>query len=105
MTESSLFEQFSGADLDRLIECIQKIRSEGLTLDKQCHAGVNPNSGNVYIYSEDWAGCVYCTIGLGVSWSYSCLECGEEFDFDTEAECRTYVEKHNYKCETCHTND
>lgn len=101
MTESNLFEQFQGADLDRLIECLKLVKAEGLKLNKYCQAGVNPNSGNVYIWSEDWAGCVYCSLGFNTAWSYSCPECGNECDFKTEAECREYAEKHDYKCESC----
>lgn len=96
-----LFEKFNGADLDRLIECIKRIKSEGLTLDKYSQAGVNKNSGNVYIWSEDWAGCIYCSIGFDVSWSYSCSNCGAEFDFETEQECREYAATHDFKCKSC----
>ena len=84
--ENNIFGQFNGADLDRLVECIKRVRAEGLKLDKYCQAGVNQSSGNVYIWSEDWAGCVYCSIGFDVSWSYSCGNCGQEYDFDTEKE-------------------
>ncbi len=105
MTTSNLFESFQGADLDRLTHCIQKVRAEGLTLDKYAQAGVNDNTGNVYIWSEDWAGCVYCSIGFDVSWSYSCPECGEEYDFDTEQECRDYADKHDSQCEACNTEE
>ncbi len=105
MTTENLFSQFSGADLDRLVECIKKIRAEGLEIDQYAQAGVNPTSGNVYIWSDYWAGCVYCSIGFDVSWSYSCPECGEEYDFDTEQECRDYQEKHNYECESCNNPD
>lgn len=97
----NIFGQFNGADLYRLVECIKRVRAEDLTLDKYSQAGVNSTSGNVYIWSEDWAGCVYCSIGFDVGWSYSCGECGEEYDFDTEHECRKYAEKHDYKCESC----
>lgn len=103
MTELNLFEKFQGADLDRLVACLQRIRSEGLSVDKYTQAGVNQSSGNVWIWSEDWAGCVYCSIGFDVSWSYSCPECGEEYDFDTEQECREYAEKNDgNKCESCY---
>lgn len=98
---NNIFEQFNGADLDRLIKCMDKVRAEGLKLDKYCQAGVNQSSGNVYIWSEDWAGCVYCSIGFDVSWSYSCPECGNEIDFATEQDCREYAEKHDYKCGSC----
>ena len=97
----NLFNTFNGADLDRLVKCIQLVRDEGLQLDKYCQAGVNQSSGNVYIWSEDWTGCVYCSIGMDTAWSYSCPECGEEHDFTTEQECREYAAKHDYKCESC----
>ena len=101
----NFFSQFSGADLDRFVECVKVVRAEGLTIDKYCQAGVNKNSGNVYIWSEDWAGCVYCSIGFDVQWSYSCAECGEEYDFETEQECREYAENHEYKCESCNPSE
>ena len=100
-TEQNLFDQFQCADLDRLVECIKRVRSEGLTIDKYAQAGVNQHSGNVYIWSEGWMGCVYCSIGFDVSWSYSCPECGEGYDFDTEQECREYAELHDGACEQC----
>ena len=101
MDNNNMFEQFDGADLYRLIKCTAKVRKEGLKLDKYCQAGVNQSSGNVYIWSEDWAGCVYCSIGFDVSWSYSCGNCGQEYDFNTEKECREYAEQHKYECESC----
>lgn len=99
--ENNLFAGLKGADIDRLMQCMDKVRAEGLKLDEYCQAGVNQSSGNVYIWSEDWAGCVYCAIGFDVSWSYSCGECGKEYDVNTEQECREYAETHNYKCESC----
>lgn len=97
----NFFDQFTGADLDRLVMCIKRVRSEGLVLNKYCQAGINQSSGNVYIWSEDWTGCVYCSIGMEVSWLYACPECGEEHDFDTAAECQYYAENHDYKCAAC----
>ena len=99
--DNNLFVTFNGADLDRIIMCLVGVRSEGLTVDKYCHAGINQHSDNVYIWSENWAGCVYCSIGFDVSWSYSCPDCGNEIDFDTEQDCREYAEKHDYKCKSC----
>ena len=98
---TNLFEQFEGADLDRLAECLKAIKEAGKSCDKYTQAGVNQSSGNVWVWSEDWPGCVYCSIGFDVSWSYSCGNCGQEYDFDTEKECREYAEKHDYKCESC----
>lgn len=101
----NIFAQFSGADLDRLIKCIEKVRAENLTLDSSCQAAINDNSGNVYIWSENWAGTVYCSIGFDVCWSYYCGNCGEEIDFDTESHCRTYAEDHDYQCASCRDTD
>ena len=100
---NNLFEQFQGADLDRLIDCIKAIRDAGLTIDKYTQAGVNENSGNVWIASEDWPGCVYCSIGFDVQWSYFCHECGEEHDFDTYREMESYASDNDYQhCHSCH---
>ena len=97
----SLFEQFQGADLDRLAECLKAIRLAGLSTSKYTQAGVNQNSGNVWVWDEDWAGCVYCSIGFDVQWSYSCPECGEEHDFDNYSEMEDYAQRYEGSCKTC----
>lgn len=97
----SLFEQFEGADLDRLVECLQAIKGAGKRVDKYTMAGVNQSSGNVWVASEDWPGCVYCSIGFDVAWSYSCPECGEEHDFDTFEEMEEYVSRYESSCKAC----
>ena len=104
MSELNLFENFQGADLDRLVECLKSVKDAGLKVDKYAQAGINQSSGNVYIWSEDWPGCVYCSIGFDVAWSYSCGECGNELDFETFHELEAYayaVMKHDDKCEAC----
>jgi len=104
MSELNLFEKFEGADLDRLIECLKAIKDAGLKVDKYCQAGVNQNSSNVWVWSENWPGCVYCSIGFDVQWSYSCGECGEEYDFETYHDLEEYADKcndHDQKCEAC----
>lgn len=100
----NLFSQFQGADLDRLIECLKAIKEAGLSADKHTQAGVNQGSGNVWVWSEDWAGCVYCSIGFDVAWSWSCGNCGEEYDFDSYAEMVAFVDEQNEKTdhEGCH---
>lgn len=103
--ENNLFEQFSGADLDRLAECIKAIRAAGLSTDKYTQAGVNQSSGNVWVWSEDWAGCVYCSIGFDVAWCYSCPECGEEHDFDSYEDLAHYAAKWAGECDACSTNE
>lgn len=97
----SLFEQFEGADLDRLIECLNAINAAGLRVDKYTQAGVNQNSGNVWIWSEDWSGCVYCSIGFDVAWCYSCPDCGEEHDFENYSEMTEYAERYSGCCKGC----
>jgi hypothetical protein len=97
----SLFEQFEGADLDRLVECLQAIKGAGMRVDKYTMAGVNQSSGNVWVMSEDWPGCVYCSIGFDVAWSYSCPECGEEHDFDTFEEMSEYASCYESSCKAC----
>lgn len=106
----NLFEQFEGADLDRLVECIKAIKAADLTIDKHTQAGVNANSGNVWVWNEDWAGCVYCSIGFNVAWSWSCPNCGEEWDFETYAEMDAHITKEHVaheaqddRCDHCRT--
>ena len=104
MSELNLFEKFEGADLDRLIECLKAVKDAGLKVDKYAQAGINQSSGNVYIWSEDWPGCVYCSIGFSVNWSYNCGECGEEYDFETYSDMCVYSDEcneHDQKCEAC----
>lgn len=98
---NNLFEQFQGADLDRLTDCIKAIRAAGLSIDKYTQAGVNESSGNVWVWSEDWPGCVYCSIGFDVQWSYPCSDCGEEHDFDSYDDMARYAAKWAAKCDAC----
>ena len=99
---TNLFEQFSGADLDCLADCLKAIRQAGLSITKYTQAGVNQNSGNVWVWDEDWAGCVACSIGFDVRWYHSCPECGAEYEFDTYTELQDYIEEHDGRCEACH---
>ena len=103
---NSMFEQFQGADLDRLADCLKAIKKAGLKTDKYTQAGVNQSSGNVWVWSEDWQGCVYCSIGFDVAWSWSCPNCGEEYEFDTYQELVAFVDDQNEKtdhegCDSC----
>lgn len=98
---SNLFEQFEGADLERLTDCLAAIRKAGKSVDRHTQAGVNQGSGNVWVWSEDWPGCVYCSIGFDVTWCYSCPECGEEHDFETFEEMEEYAERYPGACKAC----
>ena len=102
---TNLFEQFQGADIDRLTDCLKAIREAGLTMDKYTQAGVNQSSGNVWVCSEDWPGCVYCSIGFDVQWSYSCPDCGEEHDFESYDDMAHYAAKWSGECDACSTAD
>lgn len=97
----NLFEQFEGADLERLMECLAAIKQAGKRVDKHTQAGVNQNSGDVWVWNEDWPGCLYCSIGFDVSWCYSCSDCGEEHDFETFDEMADYAERYPGACKAC----
>lgn len=101
---TDLFQKFEGADIDRLVDCLKAIRIAGLNTTKYTQAGVNQSSGNVWVWDEDWAGCVACvacSIGFDVSWYHSCPQCGKEHKFDTYYELTDYVEKYNGDCHSC----
>ena len=89
---TNLFEQFEGADLDRLADCLKAIKKAGLRTSHWTQAGVNQSSGNVWVWDEDWIGCVFCSIGFDVAWMWSDPEDGEEFEFDTYDEMVEFVE-------------
>jgi hypothetical protein len=101
------FENLQGADIERLNECIKAIHKAGLSIGKNTQSGLNHNSGNVWVWDEDWgSGCVYCSIGFDVQWSWSCGDCGEEYDFDTYQEMIDFIDDQNEKtdysgCKTC----
>ena len=98
---TNLFEQFEGADLERLEDCLKAIRKAGLKVDKYTQAGVNQGSGNVWVWSEDWAGCVACSIGFDVFWVYSCPECGEEWEFEEYETMEQYASQFEGQCGQC----
>lgn len=93
--ENTFFSQFAGRDLERFIECLKAIKDAGLTTSPYTQAGINENSGNVWVWDEYWAGCVYCSIGFDVQWSWSCGNCGEEYDFDNYYELEEFVAEQN----------
>lgn len=101
----NLFEKFEGADVERLADCLIAIRKAGLKVDKHTQAGVNESSGNVWVWSEDWSGCVACSIGFDVFWVYSCRECGEEFEFHTYEELDDFLQDNWNDCPSCHIGE
>jgi hypothetical protein len=101
----NLFEQFQGADLERLADCLHAIKNAGLKTSKYTQAGINQNSGNVFVWSDDWEGAVACSIGFNVFWVYSCRECGEEFEFDSYIELEEFAKNNREDCTMCRTEE
>jgi len=104
--KSSLFEQFQGADLERLADCLHAIKNAGLSTSPYTQAGVNESSGNVWVWDESWVGCVACSIGFDVFWAWSCPNCGYESEFHTYTDLEEFVTEQNEKtdhegCEQC----
>lgn len=93
----NFFEQFQGADLERLADCLNAVRKAGLKTSKYTQAGVNQSSGNVWLWDESWTGCVACSIGFDVFWVWSCSNCGEESEFETYSELEEFVDEQNKK--------
>ena len=93
----NLFEQFQGADIERLADCLIAIRKAGLKTSKYTQAGVNNSSGNVWVCDESWTGCVACSIGFDVFWVWSCPNCGHETEFEEYTELEHFVEEQNEK--------
>ena len=102
---NNLFEQFQGADLDRLADCLTAIRKAGLSTSPYTQAGVNQDSGNVWVWDENWAGCVACSINFDVFWVYSCRECGEEFEFWTYTDLEEFSKSNLEDCTSCRTEE
>lgn len=93
----NFFEQFQGADLERLADCLNAVKKAGLKTSKYTQAGVNQSSGNVWLWDESWTGCVACSIGFDVFWVWSCSNCGEESEFRTYLELEEFVDEQNKK--------
>lgn len=64
------------------------------------HAAVNENSGNTYVWLEDYPVTPYIALSGGdkVCYSFSCPECGEEWNI-TEAKVK--AELYPKKCIAC----
>jgi hypothetical protein len=98
---TDLFNKFQGADLERLADCLVAIRKAVLDIGPNTQTGVNESSGNVWVWDEDWAGCVACSIGFDVFWVHSCRECGEEYEFETYQELEDFLQSNWSDCPAC----
>lgn len=99
---TNIFSEFQGADLERFTACLDAIRKAGLKTTKHTQSGINQGSGNVWVWDEDWQGCVACNIQFDVAWYWSCPECGEEYDFPTYAEVEAFAEANSEgHCPSC----
>ena len=97
-----LNQEFAGADIIRFNKCLEIIVRDGLKIGNHTQAGLNTSSGNVWVWDEDWAGCIYCSIGFDVAWCYSCPECGHEEDFDSYEALKKYADDWNHAaCGEC----
>lgn len=76
-------EKIEGQDLVRLNKCVAKSVRLKLAINKYTQCGVNQSSGNVWLWSEDWSGCIYCNIGMQVSVMFTCSNCGAEESVNT----------------------
>lgn len=84
--------------------CSYELRKAGLLITEAANIGrdvsgygqldVNPNSGNVYLWLEDYPNTMYISLGSDtIYYSYSCPECGNEWDVEHDQE--------EYACEEC----
>jgi formylglycine-generating enzyme required for sulfatase activity len=89
---NNIFEMFEGQDLKRFFECIKACTDAGLKPSKNTQYGLNHNSGNVWLWDEDWLGAVACSVNCDVAWYWSCPECGEEYSFTTYAALQNFAE-------------
>lgn len=96
-----MFSEFYGNDLLRLTSCIIAIRDAGLSTTKHTHFGINENSGNVWVWDEDWIGCVFCVLNGGVFWCLNCSNCGNEEIFDNYIEMTKYSLQNYDDCRIC----
>jgi len=93
-----------GADAERLADCIKFAAAQGLEITKHTQAGLNQNSGNVWLWDEDWPGCIYQDIGFsGACVSWHCGECGNEIDCKSMKEADKLNEQFNENehCSEC----
>ncbi len=99
-----IITDISGQDALRLCDCIEFASKQGLSIGEDTQVGINENSGNVWLWDEDWAGCIYQDIGFsGACFSWSCPDCGEEVDCANLSELnekQAYFEQHEC-CEAC----
>jgi hypothetical protein len=74
--------ELNGADVERLADCIKYASKHGLSIGENTQCGVNTSSGNVWLWDEDWQGCVYCSIGFNTAYIMTCSYCGFEDDVE-----------------------
>jgi len=98
-------------DLEKFADLIKVSARIGRDVSGCGFADVNPNSGNVYLWLEDYSTTLY--IGLGsenIYASWSCPYCGEEFEMmmiedttenDLEEWVNTLTRNDGEHCEIC----
>lgn len=92
-------EKMCNNEIRKIGLIIEKLNKIGWDVSGHGEAGVNPNSGNVYIWLDDYPVVPYISLGDDeVCFSFSCLNCGEEWDI---SEDDVKAEKYPKKCEEC----
>ncbi len=86
MEQNNILAGLDGADLERQIENIKFADKHKLKITKYTQGGLNQNSGNVWLWDEEWPACVYTSIGFDTCLSWSCPQCGDEVDCETVSE-------------------
>ena len=100
-------KEIQGADAERLADCIKFAAKHNLAITEHTQCGLNENSGNVWLWDEDWSACIYQDIGFsGACFSYSCPNCGDEQDCDDLSEVESLNEFSNEHdgCEDCRSD-
>ena len=97
-------QNISGADAEKLADCIYFAGKQGLIIGEETQAGVNQNFGNVWLWDEDWPACIYQDAGFsGARFSYTCPNCGFEQDCSTISECKVLSNRfdNTERCKEC----
>lgn len=64
-----------GQDAIRLADCINFAAKNNIAIEEDTQSGVNQNSGNVWLWSEEWSYSILQDIGFNGPWlMWSCPE-------------------------------
>jgi len=75
------FKKMGTWDIERFADLLKFCVKEGYDLE-HADGGFNPNSGNVWIWSECEQSTAFCDMGGNCKFLFTCPECGTEFESD-----------------------